>query len=299
MRTAGWMVVLALALAWTLGGCQKDNGGAAAGAGGGETDATKPAGDAADDGAFKPVQVQEMQKLTLDCGNGVKMQLVLIPKGKFMMGSASSEAGRLDKEGPRHEVTLTHPFYMGIYEVTQAQYEAVMGVNPSHTRGEQNPVEFVSWNQAVKFCQRLSEKTGKSVRLPTEAEWEYACRAGTTTPWFWGDNARDVGYYAWYKGNAGELNLTHPVGKKHPNPWGLYDMIGNVWELCSDGDSIGYNINDTVDPTGNKDNPGIKVPRGGSMNFGPERECRAAFRWAAGVDVTLYETGFRVVCEKE
>ncbi len=253
---------------------------------------------AQDEGGFKPVQVQELKSTTLDLGRGVSMKLVLIPKGKFTMGAPETETGSPAKERPRREITLTRPYWLGVTEVTQAQYEAVMGENPSHTKGPQNPVEWVSWNQAQTFCRRLSAKAGKTVRLPTEAEWEHAARAGTQTPWFWGDTPRDIGFYAWHKGNAGELNLTHPVGKKAPNQWGLYDMIGNVWELCSDGDSGGYDINETVDPAGNPHNPGIKVARGGSMNY-DSTICRAAYRLAQGVDVTLFETGFRVVCESQ
>jgi len=229
-------------------------------------------------------------------------------------------------------VRITKPFYFGKNEVTVGQfrrfvrdsgykteaekdgeggwgYNAATGKcegrrfqyhwqNPGFPQADDHPVLDVTWNDAIAFCAWLSRKEGKTYRLPTEAEWEYACRAGAQTPWFWGDASRDIGYYAWHKGNAGELNLTHPVARKHPNPWGLYDMIGNVWELCSDGDSGGYDLNDVVDPTGTKFNPGIKVARGGSINCDADK-CRAAYRLAQGVDIMLYETGFRVVCEKE
>jgi len=157
---------------------------------------------AQDEGGFKPVQVQELKSTTLDLGRGVSMKLVLIPKGKFTMGAPETEPGSPAKERPRREITLTRPYWLGVTEVTQAQYEAVMGENPSHTKGAQNPVEWVSCVDAQKFCQRLSDKTGRKFRLPTEAEWEYAARAGTTTPWFWGDSPKDIGYYAISKANA-------------------------------------------------------------------------------------------------
>ena len=247
-------------------------------------------GDPAD---FTPVPVKSLPSVSVDCGKGVQLKLVLIPAGKFMMGDPE---GR--KSGPRHEVTLTKPFYMGVTEVTQAQYEAVMGKNPGHTKGADHPVEWVSWKSAVKFCEKLSEKTGKKFRLPTEAEWEYAARAGTDTQWYWGDKRELIGYYACYKGNSQGLNRSDPVGKKNPNQWGLYDMLGNVWELVNDCDSGHYNAEDAVDPTGNKVDVGIKIARGGSMNYGSDK-CNATYRLPQGFTITLFETGFRVVCEKE
>jgi len=123
----------------------------------------------------------------LDLGGGVTMKLVLIPAGKFMMGSPDSEQGHSNVEGLPQEVAISKPFYMGVTEVTQAQYEAVIGTNPSTFKGETNPVEMVSWNDATEFCKKLSEKTRQAVRLPTEAEWEYACRAGTATAFSFGD----------------------------------------------------------------------------------------------------------------
>ncbi len=124
-------------------------------------------------------------------------------------------------------------FAIGKYPITQEQYQAVMGVNPSYFQSNpQNPVETVSWDDAVTFCQKLSQLTGKNYRLPTELEWEYACRAGTTTNYYFGDDKEQLGDYAWYFDNSQET--THPVGQKLPNPWGLYDMLGNIWEWCQD-----------------------------------------------------------------
>jgi len=199
---------------------------------------------------------------TLDLGEGVTMKLVRIRPGKFMMGSPDFEQGHEDHEGPQHEVTISKAFYMGVTEVTQDQYEAVMGKNPSHVKGPTNPVEVVSWDDAVLFCRKLSEKTGKTLRLPTEAEWEYACRAGTTTRFSFGDSESALGDYAWHKGNCG--GKTQPVAQKKPNAWGLYDMHGNVKEWCADW--LGsYPTGTSVDPQGAAS--GVhRVARGGDWS---------------------------------
>jgi formylglycine-generating enzyme required for sulfatase activity len=176
---------------------------------------------------------------TENLGNGVTLEMVYIPKGTFMMGSPENEEDRFSDESPQHKVTVP-TFFMGKYPVTQAQWQAVMGNNPSGFKGENRPVENVSWNDAVKFCQQLSEKTGQEYRLPSEAEWEYACRAGTTTHFYFGemitpDLANYDGNYPYASGSKGVYcEQTTDVGNFPPNAFGLYDMHGNVWEWCAD-----------------------------------------------------------------
>ncbi|MEN8217618.1 MAG: formylglycine-generating enzyme family protein [Pseudomonadota bacterium] len=176
---------------------------------------------------------------TEDLGNGVNLEMVYIPGGTFMMGSPENEKGHWSAEEPQHKVTI-EPFYMSKYPVTQAQWEALMGNNPSYFKGENRPVETVSWHDAVAFCQRLSEKTGKSYGLPSEAQWEYSCRAGTTTPFYFGetittDLANYYGNYTYGSGPKGVYRKqTTEVGSFPPNAFGLYNMHGNVWEWCAD-----------------------------------------------------------------
>jgi formylglycine-generating enzyme required for sulfatase activity len=149
--------------------------------------------------------------------------MVILPAGSFMMGSDED-----DTEKPKHQVALKQ-FAISKYPVTQEQYQAVMGNNPSRFKDNpKNPVEQVNWHDAQAFCQKLNQKTLKKYRLPSEAEWEYACRAGTQTGYYFGDDEKQLGEYAWYQDNSG--SKTHPIGQKKPNNWGLYDMSGNVWE---------------------------------------------------------------------
>jgi formylglycine-generating enzyme required for sulfatase activity len=227
----------------------------------------------------------------LDLGGRVTMKLVLIPAGKFMMGPPDSEQGRNKFEGPQHEVTLSKPFYVGVTEVTQAQYQAIMGMNPSQFKGATNPAEMVSWDDATEFCKKLSEKTRQVVRLPTEAEWEYACRAGTATAFSFGDADSALGDYAWYRANSG--NTTHPVGQKKPNAWGLFDMHGNVWEWCADWYGV-YPKGAVTDPQGAASGS-LRVLRGGSWSDGPSDNCRAAHRSRNYPDYRFSINGFRVV----
>jgi formylglycine-generating enzyme required for sulfatase activity len=230
---------------------------------------------------------------TVDLGGGVKMELVWVPAGSFQMGSPSSESGRSDAEGPVHTVELDG-FWMAKYEVTQEQYEAVMGTNPSNFKGAKNPVEQVSWDDATDFCRKASEKTGKSLRLPTEAEWEYACRAGSSTRFCFGDSDNGLDEYAWYTAKSG--SKTHQVGEKNPNEWGLYDMHGNVWEWCGDWYADKYGAGSAKNPQGASSGQS-RVLRGGSWYDYPNY-CRSANRGRG--DPTywnyVYGLGFRVVC---
>jgi len=213
--------------------------------------------------------------IEIDLGRGVKMKLVYIPPGEFLMGSPEGE-GRPD-EHPQHRVRITKGFYMGVTEVTQAQWYAVMGTEP--WKGQPNAgkspraaANYISWNDAVEFCKRLSARTRRGSRLPTEAEWEYACRAGSTTRFYFGDDASKLGEYVWYIANTYNVQKGYPqeVGQKKPNRWGLYDMIGNVWEWCMDLYAVDYYANSE------KENPqgprvgNLRVKRGGGWGNGPE-----------------------------
>jgi formylglycine-generating enzyme required for sulfatase activity len=270
--------------------------------------------------------------LAKEITNSIGMKLVLIPSGKFTMGSPEKEEGHFDNE-VEHEVTITRPFYLGKYPVTQGEYEKVMGTNPSWfspTGGGKDkvkdrdtgrfPVETVSWYEAAAFCNRLSQKEGipeaewcylpngqgeyaegmrlapdyrtrRGYRLPTEAEWEYACRAGTRTAYHFGDDPKQLGDYAWFNGNSGWR--THRVGQKKPNAWGLFDMHGNVWQWCQDWYGP-YDLDKRTDPEGPKTGE-RRVLRGGSWYDGP-RICRAALRYHSAPGYRVNAIVFRVLC---
>jgi formylglycine-generating enzyme required for sulfatase activity len=226
---------------------------------------------------------------------------VWLPGGRFTMGSPDSEQGRGTDEGPQTQVTLTHGFYLCQHELTQGEYLDVIGTNPSYFPGDTNrPVEQVSWNDATNYCAQLTAReqsagripTNWVYRLPTEAEWEYACRAGSTNAFYYGE---DPGYtllgeYAWYSANSS--TTTYAVRQKRPNRWGFYDMGGNVWEWCSDwyGAYPGGSVTSpTGPPTGS-----FRVLRGGGWNY-DAYYCRSAFRGNAGPDDrTNCVLGFRV-----
>ena len=318
---------------------------------------------------------------TLDLGNGVKLELVLIPAGKFVMGTPEPapinedefrkkivtgqallvlsggvvlvllamlivtairrrrlfqfslirlllvivaaggavlsgmhwrqtarrlEAARVEyaaakarfdaacnEEKPAHVVTLTKPFYMGKYVVTQEQYAQLIGANPSQYIGKDNPVEQVSWNDAQTFFRKLSELTHQTVRLPTEAEWEYGCRAGTFTTYYSGDTDKDLDRVAWYDVNS--KNTTHPVGQKEPNVFGLYDMHGNVFQWCEGRwDEKYYSTSPAENPEGPAQGRSYRMLRGGYFVDGPYR-CRSAYRYGGDPDFRSSIIGFRVV----
>ena len=268
---------------------------------------------------FEVVKVNDIGKVTNrsqrsarqkieDLGNGIKLEMVYIPGGTFLMGSPDTEAKRYDDEGPQHKVTLK-PFYMSKYSITQEQYQAIMGDNPSHFKGKNRPVESVSWYDATNFCQKLSKKIGGKYSLPSESQWEYACRAGTTTPFYFGDtittdlaNYRGTDYKEWSgcygKGPKGEYREeTTPVGEFPPNAFGLYDMHGNVWEWCADDFHKNYNgapTDGSVWLNGDKEKSPL---RGGSWYNNPNN-CRSAIRddYIRRDDLINY-IGFRLVCD--
>ncbi|MCP4345183.1 MAG: SUMF1/EgtB/PvdO family nonheme iron enzyme [Desulfobacterales bacterium] len=239
----------------------------------------------------KETSEREPEKFT----NSMGMEFVLIHPGTFMIGSPEDEPGRSVVE-TRHQVTLTRGFYMQTTEVTQGQWKAVMGYNRSHFRsGDNYPAEKVSWNDIQKFIRRLYQKEGGATyRLPTEAEWEYACRAGSSKRYCFGDNEDQLSDYAWYSSNSGEK--THPVGLKKPNAWGLYDMHGNVSEWCQDWYedwSRKYRHSSSVtDPEGPDDGEG-RIIRGGSC-MGDVRSCRSASRAGDAPGERFYVFGFRL-----
>jgi formylglycine-generating enzyme required for sulfatase activity len=228
--------------------------------------------------------------------NSIGMKLVWIPHGTFQMGSNDGE----DNEKPIHTVTISKGFYIGIYEITQEQYQKVMGTNPSKFRGNDNlPVEMVSWIDAREFCTQLCQKEGKTTyRLPTEAEWEYACRAGTTSTYGFGDSESQLGDYAWYKQNSGDK--THPVGEKKPNAWGLYDMQGNVWEWCLDWYAKDwYSKGPTKNPLNESYGDKIsRVIRGGCWAT-YSIYCRVSLRGGLSPYYRDDNYGFRVVLDLE
>ena len=211
------------------------------------------------------------------------MEFVYIPAGEFMMGSPEGEGG--PDEHPRHRVRVPG-FWMARYEVTQAQWKEIMGANPSRFEGSDWPVERVSWNDCREFCRKFNNLYGAALRLPAEAEWEYACRAGSTNMYYWGKSMN--GDFAWFAGNyAGK---TYPVGRKKPNAWGLYDMSGNVWEWCQDWYQADYYASGRPDGSlCTNAASGTKVLRGGSwVNEAPS--CTSAYRSTVYGPAFFYNT---------
>jgi sulfatase modifying factor 1 len=240
---------------------------------------------------------EKLEEVPKQMTNSLGMELRLIPAGKFIMGSPENEAGRLPRE-KQHEVTLSRSYYMGSTEVTQAQWKAVMGENPSFVEGDDHPVETIPWAKAIEFCRKLSEKEGAKYRLPTEAEWEYACRAGTTTPFYTGatittDEANYDGRRSYDNGEKGEFrDETTPVASFAPNAWGLHDMTGNVREWCADWYGE-YPTNAVTDPTGPADGT-KRVIRGGCWMTAPA-VSRSANRGGTEPVGWYFNFGFRVV----
>ena len=226
--------------------------------------------------------------------NSIGMKFRLIRAGDFQMGSPTS-SGRTN-ERPRHPVTISRSFYMGVHEVTQRQWTAIMHYNPSFFKFLDNPVERVEWKEIKVFVQLLQlREDDMGYRLPTEAEWEYACRADSQTAWSFAGKPEKLGRFAWYFANGDRQ--THPVGSKSPNSWGLYDMHGNVWEWCEDNYSPGYySVSPKTDPAGPLGKAYFRVLRGGSWFSEPE-QTRCANRYRHGPGHYANDVGFRLVFE--
>ncbi|MDR3054849.1 MAG: formylglycine-generating enzyme family protein [Zoogloeaceae bacterium] len=221
--------------------------------------------------------------------NNIGVEFVLIPAGEFMMGCGVNDFACEDNEKPQHRVKINHPFYLGKYEVTQSEWEIVMPENPSRFKGDTRPVDNVSWNDIQIFIKRLNDMEGtQKYRLPTEEEWEYAARAGTSGAYHFGDDVSNLGRYAWYEGNSG--GRSHPVGQKQVNPWGLYDMHGNAWEWVADAYNANYDVRGSNAQSG-KSLP--RVLRGGSWNIN-SWSLRAAFRIGSQPDMRDGVYGFRL-----
>jgi formylglycine-generating enzyme required for sulfatase activity len=253
--------------------------------------------------------------------NSIGMKLVLIPAGEFVMGSPESEKDRFKSEGPQHRVRITRPFYLGQYPVTlgeflkfyhDADYKLEIERDrkgdfgfmsdagktsdkrpwaPGFENGDDHPAVFVSWNDAAAFCQWLSKKEGRQYRLPTEAQWEYACRAGSTTAFCFGDDEKDLDDYGWYDGNGG--HGTKAVGKKKPNAWGVYEMHGCVWQWCADWYDENYYANSPTDDPQGPSEGSMRAFRGGGWVH-EAKNCRSARRAYNVPGYRFYGLGFRV-----
>ena len=223
--------------------------------------------------------------------NSIGMKLAFIPPGKFTMGSPDTEVGRVANETAQN-VEFKSGFRIGVTEVTQKQWTLIMGSNSSFFKGDSRPVERITWQDAVEFCQRLSKREKKRYRLPTGAEWEYACRAGTTTVYSTGDNKAALAATGWYRANS--ENETHPVGRRQPNHWGLFDMHGNVGEWCAKRSE--KRENDANSERLDKETKALRDWRGGSWGLNAN-DCRSASRFSNNGTFQHFDVGMRVVCE--
>ena len=244
---------------------------------------------------------QEQERLRIIAG--ISQNMVNISAGTFWMGATDADQFKQTNELPRHQVTLA-AFAIGKYPITQAQWQAVMGNNPSQFQGADRPVENVSWDDAQEFCRRLNASNFRSLgdfgsltfRLPTEAEWEYACRAGTQTIWHFGNDPAQLGNYAWFDGNSG--GETHPVGQLQPNAWGLYDMLGNVWEWCADWFDEQYYANSPQESPQGPSEGQYRVVRNAGW-FNEPYSCRSSARRAGNnPDCRSEGIGFRVAISR-
>ena len=247
--------------------------------------------------SVSPVQVPAVPSntisddvITIPVKDGICIEMVKVEGGTFMMGATSEMKNPNSNEKPVHQVTLTNDYYMGKYEVTQALWQAVMGSNPSEYKGDNLPVETVSWNDCQKFISKLNSLTGRMFRLPTEAEWEYAARGGKESRGYQYSGSSNISDVAWYDENSG--TKTHPVGTKQANELGIYDMTGNVWEWCSDWYSS-YSSSSQTNSTG-ADSGSFRVFRGGGWNSDAGC-CRSSFRCYVTPDSRYFYLGLRLV----
>jgi formylglycine-generating enzyme required for sulfatase activity len=265
-------------------------------------------------------QIAEAAKLGVPVAfeNHAGVRFVLVPAGEFMMGSPDDEVGRYKGEGPRHKVTIGKAFYAAIHQCTQGQWKSVMGTMPWKDKDGKNKraavdnpshaINHVCWDDGMAFCAKLGKKDGRTYRLLTEAEWEYACRAGSTTRYCYGDDlkAEKLAEYAWYQktyfADGSKSQFMRPVGAKKPNAWGVYDMHGNAWEFCMDVSRPNYEGAPTDGSAWIKGGPASKdgvlgrVLRGGGPRS-TDRRCRTASRYGYPQNVGSYYTGFRIMCE--
>ena len=233
----------------------------------------------------KPAASTSRPKVSLD---DIMRNMVYVEGGTFIMGATAEQKNTEKREEPAHSVTLSS-FYIGKYEVTQSLWKAVMGSNPSNRKGDNLPVENVSWNDCQTFLRKLNAMTGKNFRLPTEAEWEYAARGGNRSRGYQYSGSKKIDDVAWYRNNSG--SKTHNVGTKAPNELGIYDMSGNVWEWCQDwyGDYHGYSQTNPTGPSSGSD----RVNRGGGWDY-DARICRVAYRSLNAPDVRFSLLGLRL-----
>ena len=227
--------------------------------------------------------------ISIPVKNGISIDMVKVEAGTFMMGATSEMKDSYGWEKPVHQVTLTNDYYMGKYEVTQALWEAVMGSNPSYFKGDNLPVEKMSWNDCQEFISKLNSMTGRKFRLPTEAEWEYAARGGKKSRSYQYSGSSNISDVAWYDGNSG--SKTHPVGTKQANELGIYDMSGNVYEWCQDWYGS-FSSSSQTNPTGS-DSGSNRVFRGGGWNCNAGC-CRSSFRCYITPDIRDYYLGLRL-----
>jgi formylglycine-generating enzyme required for sulfatase activity len=250
------------------------------------------AGEPHDPAAIRKAIAEGAEAIEVRADNNVVIELLRIPPGEFNFGSPLSEEGHDEFESPLCRIKITKPFYLGKYEITQAQYRAVMGDNPGTVQGDTIAVNQITYRLARSYCEKISETVGLKVELPTEAQWEYACRAGTTTRFSSGDSEADLQKVAWYSENSG--GQPHPVGQKAPNAFGLFDMHGNVSEICADIMRRNGKTSLT-DPIGEIDQSS-NACRGGSYAR-PSRVCRSAFRERSSNKFADF--GFRIAINVE